>query len=273
MYCGRQLADGETCSCPQSAAAQHAKQNASAYEHQPHTEYTVYHHKTKKEKKHRFRDCLERIKHWAHTQTKGQNPFKGFFSLIGQFFIDPIYLASNPGRLAIPTIAILSVLQGFILSIAIFLAAGFGGRGLIRILTNLIGLHGISGWRTIAAMAVCGVGGAIIYTAALLLLSFLLYAIGKWILRRAVSFWETVSAATVCGIPMLLIGLFGIVFTLFSAPILAILLLCGFLIEFVLLYKAMQSLWGTASTKTLYVTGLGIFLFLCICYNIVRILI
>ena len=268
MYCGRQLADGEACDCRQSAAAQQTKQNTQNNTHQTDTSHTKH---KKKERTYRFHDHWEHAKHWAHAQTKGQNPFKSFFSLLGQFFIDPVYLAMNTGRPAIPALTVLSIFQGLILSIAVLLAAGFGNRGLIRIFTNLVGLHGISGWRSIGTMALCGVGGAIVYMAAVMLLSFVLYAVGKWILRRAVSFWETASAVIICGIPMIVIGLFGIIFTLFSAPVLGLLLLCGFFVEFVLLYEAMRSLWGISSTKTLYITGLGLFLFLCICYNIIRV--
>ncbi len=269
MYCGRQLADGEKCSCVQSAAAKHNTHNSDETK----TTYNPQEKKQKKYKSSRFRERWNNAYRTVQSQTKGQSVFKGFFSIIGQCLLDPAYISSNAGRLSVPIIVLLAAAQGLILSVIALLTAGVAGRGLIPMIKNILGFRGISGWRAVGAVAAGGIAGAFVYAGALALLSFLLYAIGKWIFRRAVTFWEIASAVAVCGIPIMIIGVFGIVFTIFSAPIMALLILCVFLFEFVMLCGAMQAVWGVTKSKSMYMTAAGLFFFLCVCYNIIRLFI
>lgn len=275
MYCGRDLKDGESCTCPQSVHARQSAQNTT--DQQAHASsswadsntYRAEKEPTKKhkEKKHRFKQP-------NRTYTgQSRNFFKQFLSLAGSFFRSPVYTVSNPGNISNTLSIVLIALQGFILSIVAYLSVGNIGRGLFRIAANVIGIRGITGWRHIIDMLAVAVGGTILYTAGYFILSGIFYLIGRWLFKKSTSFWDIACRIAVCGIPMIGIGLFGIIFSLFSLPTLIILIVCGFIMEAILLYEALKGAWDDSSDKAIYSTAAGLFLYLCIFYNIFRLFI
>lgn len=265
MYCGRELASGEHCTCPHSMYARQATQKShKTTTSKPKSEWY-------KHVKDKARTVFHKRPHFK--QSGNSNFLKQFISLVGGFFVAPVQTVLNPGILPKAMIVVLVALEGFLLSIVSFLATGIVGRGLLQILSNMIGFKGVSGWKNVIDMLSISVGGMIFFVAMFFLLAGLFFFISKWILRLSISFWDLASRIAVCGIPMLAIGLFGIIFTLFSVPTLLILILCGFILQLILLYESLKSLWQTSQTKALYLTGGGMFLYLCICFNILRLFI
>lgn len=278
MYCGRELEKGEKCTCPQSVRMRQAREQSGA-EHQStqgetdaaHTDTSYTPPKQKKtwkekrEEKRRVRPVRNKAK-----KVHSEGGAREFFSYVLSCIRTPVFKASNPGYVRMWWIWVLVGIQGFIVSMALFLSGSALKKGLFGILSMALGFKGVAGWKNIGQMLIAAVSGTAMGYIQFFVLCAIFFVIGKLSVRSASGFREYMERFAPCTIPLTVIGLLGVVFAVFSPSMLMILLACGAVFEIILLYEALRAHWHVQPDFMVYTIAGGLFVYAALCYNIYK---
>lgn len=279
MYCGRELAKGEVCGCPQSVKMRREKEQkesggadtrqsadyASNTSAQPEDKTTW---RQRREKKRRTRPVRNKTQ-----KTAGTGGARGFFSYILSCVREPVFKAANPGYVRMWWIWALTGINGFTVSAALFLSGNALKKGLFGIISMVLGFKGVAGWRNILQLLLAAVSGTVMGYIQFFVLCAVFFIIGKLAVRSASGFKEYMERFAPCTIPLTAVGLLGIVFAVFSPSMLMLLLACGAVFEAILLYEALRSHWHTQPDFTIYTAAGGLFVYAVLCFNIYKLFI
>lgn len=295
IYCGRDLAAGEACNCPQSVAVRAAKEKQAAPEGAGPTQKQkddtaaaqgqgnpsggAYHYQTGYTKKQsKARRGWNRMKaKMSARRHAGPRDAKGFFSrlwqTIKQFIADPAYIVSNPpGTMKAGSVICFVALLGIVLSLAgYFLVTGLN-RSLFAISSSMLGFHGMVGYQRTAAMLLSALGGIVWIAALFFLLVGIFYLLDRLFLRQKKNFWEFSARFALATLPISVIGVIGIVLSFFSMYTLVMMLAAAGIISLVMVYEGLRTEWSVMSpSKVMYSMALGFFVFFVVCFNLMRI--
>ncbi|MDO5398019.1 MAG: hypothetical protein Q4G33_08800 [bacterium] len=223
IYCGKELAPGEKCTCRQSAehrkasdpktgyteatsenskksthkssdnrahgknrnnsAENRAGYGGSAYNDPTRTEYRTGY--TKQES--HFRRACENAKarrYAKRTSGANKNPFgKGFWHYLLNAFRSPVQTVMNPKSMSLWQMVILWAIQGALAWLCIFFITTHTARGPLAILGNLLAFNGINGYKTIMYMLLTILSGAIGGMLAFFLYTGVFFSMGRFIFR------------------------------------------------------------------------------------------
>ncbi len=279
MYCGRELPKGERCNCPHSVKMRAEKEgksstsadNASSQE-KTHTQNTTY-TPPKKTWKQRW----EEKKRTRPVRNKAYRPSNGgvraFFAYVTECLRRPVYKAANPGYVSMWWTMLLVGLQGFVVSTAVFLTNSAVKKGLFGILSMAFGFRGIEGWKNILQMLATALSGTAMGYLQFFIMCTIFFLIGKLVLRSTASYKEYVERFAPCTIPLTAIGLMGVIFAVFSPAVISIMLICGVVIEVILIYESLRAYWHTKPDFLVYTIVGGLFIYAVFCYNLYKILV
>lgn len=307
IYCGRELAPGEKCTCRQSAGHRKTSDTASgtdqtetastnskksttgsgtnnsasesrtdytgsAYNDPNRTEYRTGY--TKKEN--RFKRAYEKAKVKRSARRASgmpKNQFnKGFWRDLLTAFKYPVQAAMNPKSMNLWQMSVLWAIQGALAWLCIFFITTHAARGPFAMLGNLLAFNGIDGYKVIMYMLLTCLSGAIGGILAFFLYTGVFYAIGRFIFRdrntRYASFCERLATTA---IPFSVIALVGTALSLISITSLIVLLVCGAAVFAILTYEALRTQWSWISAdKTLYGVMLGFFVIATLAGYLIR---
>ena len=307
IYCGKELAPGEKCTCRQSAghkkatdtasdtgqtekASTNSKQSTagsgansgastsrtdytgSAYNDPKRTEYRTGY--TKKDN--HFKRAYEKAKAKRSARRVSGIPRqqfnKGFWRDLLTAFKYPVQAAMNPKSMNLWQMAVLWAIQGALAWLCIFFITTHAARGPFAMLGNLLAFNGIEGYKIIMYMLLTCLSGAIGGILAFFLYTGVFYAIGRFIFRDKrtsyASFCERLAATA---IPFSVIALIGTFLSLISITSLIVLLVCGAAVFAILTYEALRTQWSWVSPdKTLYGVLLGFFVIATLAGYLIR---
>ncbi len=284
IYCGRELKDGEVCSCPQSAAhrARRTGGETSGTDSKKasggkHTNYqSSYRTDTSyrtgySEKQSRFGRMKQRFN--AHRAVSGKNK-SDFFKELGRYIIEfvksPTDSIANPARLGKGGILTIAAVMGAVLWLCMLFIQRGKNAGPLKFLSSLMGFGGAEGYPYIAQVLAGIVIGAISGTLVFLLYSGVFWMINRFIFRLQTPFWSFSVRMVSAWIPFTVICAVGALFSIFSAFTLIMLMLCGAASLVVMTYEALRTEWISRSAgKVMYAMLLGYFIFFMIVFYLI----
>ena len=281
IYCGRELEKGEICSCPQSAAFRAAKTNqaqdsqsysqtGSSYREGEsrtsyHTGYTA--------KEGRIKHAWNRGKakwHAAKSERSGKDFAKGFGNVIWESVKAPVTAIENARAMNTASILVLAALQGAAMWLCMYFITTNVRRGPLAMLASLMAINGMEGYHNIAHMLMVVVSGALSGIILFFLYTGIFFLINRFLFKNNSKYWDFSQRLVLAGIPFIIVGVFGIFFSMISSTTLLILLLCGWVGWVTLTYEALKAEWYSKTPdKVAYAMLLGLFVFFTIvCYLI-----
>lgn len=277
IYCGRELKDGEVCSCPRSQARRAAKSaNNNAY--------TAHSENGSEQGSNYYRTGYTkndgRIKRRWHkfktqrAERRNRRSYKpsSFLRDIGGFIKSPVNAISNPKDLSMALMLLIAAIQGAIIGLGIFFTATGASRSWFRMLANIIGFSGFTGYKAIAYIASSAIGGAVGGIMMFLIHSAVFYVIGKLLFRSRANFSSFSQRLVLTNIPFTVFAAVGVSFSFISTTTLMILLLCGVMTSFILTYVSLCCEWSAHSeSKVLYALVIGYFILFTLICTLLRI--
>lgn len=284
IYCGRQLAKGELCTCAMSVAKRKEKEAREAAEKAaapktPKEERAEAREKQKQEKKRekearrneRERRAEEKRDNRSAYNAYKKNSFANVWRLFKDFLKSPVETVLNPGDMTKAEILMFVITEGIVGGLCVYSVVTGASRGPLRLLGNLLGFKGIAGYGILLGWLASALSGAIGGVLIFFIYSGVFYLVSKWIFRMFTPYWEFVKRFAFVAIPTSIIGALGVILGFFSQTTFAVLLLCGVVGTVVLTYEILRSMWYSKSpARTMYTMMLCIFIFLLIVLYIVR---
>ncbi len=286
-YCGRELEPGEVCNCPQSVArrknhagasqektkADSARQSGSnPYENT--TTYRTGYTQQESRVKHAWnRYKMKRETEKAAKTNIGGGFFRRLLSLVTRTMRSPADSVMNPQRIDIAAIIIIAAVMGAVLRMCVFFAVTGLSRSPFGLLAALMSFGGAAGYKNILNGLLTALMGAVSGVILFFIYSGIFYLISRIIVRnRMTGFRDISERLIVTCIPMTIIGLIGLLLAMLSTSTLVILAGCGVLCTAILTYEALKCEWHNISSgRTLYLTMLGLFVFISIIYSLLMI--
>lgn len=286
-YCGRDLADGEQCNCPQAVARRNGNNNGTDNQnnsqHTSESQNTTSGHSgwnythgsyqtgyTKKENK--FKRTWERRKAKAQARVKTNHAglWNEVSSCVKRAFRSPVDAMINPRIMSSKAIVLLSAIQGAIIWLCMYLLRKGVVRSPFGLMLSILTVNPYKSnsllW--ILATIVSGALGGILF---FVIYNGIFCLIDKFIFRQNGSFWNMAQRLICAPIPFTLICVIGCVFGLISSTSLAIMIICGIIAMLALTYEALKAQWVSySSTKILYSMMLGFFIIVSIICYIIR---
>lgn len=285
MYCGRELEKGERCNCPVSIRMRNEKQsnqnnqdnnsNQSQQSTQSYSSYTPPRkEKTKREWRKENREKRRKERPVRNkTYKKSAVGVREFFSYIAGCIQAPIFKASNPEYIGMGQSMLLVGLQGFVVSSALFLSTSAMKKGLFGILSLALGFKGVAGWKNLLQLLISAISGTALGFMQYFLMCAIFFLIGKFAVRSTSRYRDYVEKFVPCTVPLTVLGLLGVIFAVFSPSTLMIMLICGLVLEVILIYESLRSHWHTKPDFTVYTIVGGLFIYSVLFYNLYKILI
>lgn len=276
MYCGRELEKGEKCNCPTSIRMRADKQSNQNNTTNQNTseQYTSPKEKTKKEQWKERREKRKKERPVRNkTYKKADVGVREFFNYIASCVQTPVYKASNPGYIGMGKSMLLVGLQGLVVSSALFLSTSAMKKGLFGILSLALGFKGVAGWKNLLQLLVSAISGTALGFIQYFLMCAIFFIIGKFSVRSTSRYRDYVEKFVPCTIPLTVLGLLGVIFAVFSPSTLMIMLVCGVILEVILIYESLRSQWHTKPDFTVYTIVGGLFVYSVLFYNLYKILI
>lgn len=281
IYCGRQLEKGEQCTCAVSVAKRREREEREKAE-RPKSKADI--RAEQREQKKKEKECAksEKIREKAARENaRRANAYsgrinKGAFSnvwrLFKSFIKSPIETIMNPGEMSVTEIMIFVIFEGFIAGLCTYSVVTGASRGSLRLLGNLLGFHGMSGYNYVFGWIISAFSGAVGGIVTFLLYTGIFYFINKWIFKQFTPYWEFSKRFVFTAIPFTIIGAIGVLLGLFSQTTFAVMLICGGAGMVILTYEILRSMWYSKSaSKTMYAMMAGLLIFMMIALYIVRI--
>ena len=269
MYCGRELEKDEKCNCAGSVAARQRKRgNADANK----TEQAAS-GKTKKEKAKKARKQLRKPQfnknERVHKVNRNGNFFADLWSIIKEFLKNPVYTVTNPGVMGKAESIVLVGIMGVVFSLVVYFSKSNVSRGMLGVVSRMIGFKGTQGFVEIANMLL----NILTFTAFAYVQYFIMlgifYVIQRYILRAYTDFWDIARRFAMTTIPISVIGLVGIVIGFFSMRTVVMLVLAAAVLSVVLVYEILKSLWqGLLEDRLVYIMSFGYFVYFLVCVNL-----
>lgn len=280
IYCGRELADGEVCNCPQSAAYRQRRNAAKGTDnknehthteskrHNTQTSYkTGYAEKDSYFKRKRDRRRAKRAARASAAASMGDNAKKeigGFWSTVRDFMRSPVDGITNPGNLSIWGMMIIAAVLGAFLSLCVFFLKN-GSVGPFKLLASLMSINGTVGYKligTICLVLLCGAaGGMIIF----FIYSGIFHFINRFIMKMNTTYREFSVRIALALIPFAAVSVIAAVLSFLSPIVMIAALLCGAVCTLILTYEGLKTEWLTRTpSSVIYAMLLGYFIFLII---------
>lgn len=279
IYCGKELEKDEKCNCfgainrrnqsanantnnTSSKSSSHYKNSHSSTSNSYHTGYT--------KRENPFRSAWNRYttrKNAAreHYNNVKKTPKRNIFFDTLSFFKSPVTTVSYTSHLGISFVFIIAALAGALAGLCIYLILlSFIKRAGAITSPLTIPLALWSGTEILSGIAFSLVVGAIVGVVIFLLYCTSFYIVNRLIFRDSSKFSEFLKALSLCPLPLVISGVFGVIFGLFSINLMAVILLCGAVFTIILTYEVLKARWRYQSeNQILYGTLLG-FLMLAI---------
>ncbi len=279
MYCGRELAKGEKCTCPQSVmrrggnaqgASETGKSETNSNQNAQNTQYTKNQGTSYKTgyagKDSPFERARNRYK--AKRAARGARPRGGTWRDIWSAVLSPVEAVTNPPNLGIAAMLIIAAAMGAFLWLGVYFVLSGGGVGPFRLAAAMMGFGG--GYPLIARIGLTLLSGAVAGVIMFFLYTGIFYLIGRFVVRVREPYWQSCVRLVTAWIPFTAISLLGVLLSLLSPLTLAALILCGAAITAALTYVALKTEWySVPPSKTLLSMLLGYFLFLSIMLRLI----
>ena len=184
----------------------------------------------------------------------------------------PTESVANPPRTDIAAIILIAAVMGAVLRMCVFFAVTGLSRSPFGLLAALMSFGGAAGYRAIGSGLLTALMGAVAGVILFVLYTGIFWFIGRFIMRSRTSFREFSERMIITCIPMTVICLAGLLLAMVSTSTLILLAGCGILCTAILTYEALRNEWiNRPSGKTLYMTALGLFIFISIIYSLLMI--
>lgn len=276
IYCGRQIEKGEKCSCAMSVAKRMEREQQAKEQPQ----------KTKKQEKEQARAEKAQAKEQAKRDRErrrqqasqfkqnnrgfktfhgGGNVFANVWRLFISFLKSPIDTMLNPGKMDMIDAVLMTAFEGAIGGLCVFALTTGASRGVFSFIGNMVGFHGVEGYRTILSWIMAAVSGMFSGILIFFLYSGIFYLVNRWIFRMFSTYKDFVKRFAFIAIPMTLIGIVGAILGLFSIITFAAFMISGVAVSVILTYELLSSMWSSKSqTKTLYTIMICLVIFMLI---------
>lgn len=304
IYCGKELAQGEKCTCRQSTERRNAsnpengytesekKQKSTYADSDNHTYstdkgssadnssshvYSEYNDPTRTKYRtgytnndslfKRMREKSKAKRSARRTSGASKNQFgRGFWNDLLTAFKSPVQTAMNPKSMNLWQMVVIWAVQGALAWLCMFFITTHAARGPLAIIGNLLAFNGINGYKTIAYMLMAFVSGAIGGTLMFFLYTGIFYAMGRFIFRdKSTRYASFCERLTMTALPFSVIALIGTALSIISITSLIILLVCGAAVFAILTYEALRTQWSwVTADKVLYSILLGFFVIVSI---------
>ncbi len=272
IYCGRTLEKGQVCDCAMSVHKRNIREqsNQTQSSNDAAKKSQAREEKARRKAEKAAKRNAARANRASRQRISGSNVFSNLLHNIKSFLKSPIETIMNPCSMGKAEILTLAAFEGVISGLCVFSVLTGTSRGALRLLGNLIGFNGITGYNVVYSWIMSAVSGAIAGIAMLLLYSAVFYAIGKWIFKMFAAYWDYAKRLVFAMLPMTVIGVIGVVLGIFSQFTFATLLLCGLAGNIAITYEILRSMWSAKSpSKVLYAMMAGVFLYLTLFIYIV----
>lgn len=268
IYCGKSLEKGEQCTCAMSVAKRMQKEGAKAEESKKEPKKE----KVKEPKKKKERVKRERPPRYRGTNQDAKNAFLRAWQLFVSFIKSPVDTVMNPGEMNWATILILVAAEGIVAGLCAFSVITGAIRGPISFLGNAMGFKGLAGYEIIKGWVLAAFSGALSGTAVFFLYSGIFFAVNKWIIRQFSPYREFVKRFAFVAMPISILGVFSVVFGLFSQTTFILLLISGLIGSVIITYEILRSAWYMKTpNKIMYIMLACIFIFLLIAVKFISV--
>ena len=223
IYCGKELAQSEKCTCRQSAGRRNASDQKNEYtesksekrqkttyadsdnhdystskgaaaENHSGYGYSAYNDPTRTEYRtgytnndslfKRMREKSKAKRSAKRVSGTSKNQFsKGFWNDLLTAFRSPVQTVMNPKSMSLWQMIVIWAIQGALAWLSIFFITTHTARGPLAMIGNLLAFNGIDGYKTILYMLMTILSGAIGGTLMFFLYTGIFYAMGKFIFR------------------------------------------------------------------------------------------
>jgi hypothetical protein len=295
IYCGKELAPGEKCSCAASEARRRASENASNGAAENNEAQTNDQAKTEHTEDYKYNDPNRTTYRTGYTHTDGKfkrarekararksahreyraysGGSKAFWREQWNNFLSalrsPVEAVQNPKRMGMGLMVGLWALQGALMWLCVYFIMTNVPRGPFAMLGNLLALRGAAGYRTLGYMLMYVLSGAVGGVMMFFLYTGVFYGVNRLIFRdRSTSYTSLCERLAVTAVPLAAAAIIGTALSFISSTTLLILLLCGITACIVLTYEALKTQWSyIPSGRVVYGMLLGFFIiFTIICY-------
>lgn len=278
IYCGKQLEKGEACTCAMSVAKRREKaQKAEAEAAKKDSKQEARAEKAKEKARAKERAKQEKEQNAQHRKYTGNtfrggfgemrrsvsgNPFANIWKLFVSFIKSPIETVMNPGRMGVPEILIMVIIEGIICGLCAFSIITGASRGILSQLGNMMGFGGAEGFNMLSLWLRAALSGAVSGLVFFFVYSGVFFAVSKWIFRQFIPYWDFVKRFVFVWLPVTIVGIVGTILGLLSQRTLIVLLICGLAGSVILTYELLRSMWSTKSAaRTMYVMLICMFVF------------
>lgn len=300
IYCGRELKDGEQCTCPGAVARRRAKAAAGStsgestgasheqygsadssraadssaqYSQQQSSSYqTGYTHRDNP-----IKNAWEKSRQKAHARksarrSSGSYSSSGFWRELWRLMVrlvkSPVDTVSNPGYISKGTALMLSAIAGGIINVCIYFIITGAVRSPFGIALSLLTLNPVRSYSNLLYILLNLLSGAVSGILIFFIYAGIFWLINRFIFRLRTPFWDFAPRMSLTPIPLVLASIIGILLGTLSSTTLAILVICGMIGMVVLTYEALRTEWISLSPgKVMYSMLLGCFVFTAvICY-------
>ena len=284
IYCGRELAPCERCSCRQSAQRQGKKEpqqeetkaegTYSGYNDPNRTEYRTGY--TKKDNIFTRMREKARARSGARQNTRSRGKTRDgsghFWDPIWEVIKSPIDAVRNPAMLKLVQMLLLWAVQGALAWLCMFFIFTHSARGPFAMLANLLAFHGVAGYQAVGYMLLSMLSGAVAGAVGFFLYTGVFYGINRFLLRdKMTRYEEFCQRLAFTAVPFSIIALIGTIVSLISVTTLTVLLTCGAAIFVILTYEALRAQWsGVNANRVIYMMMLGFFVIATVAGYVIR---
>ncbi len=287
IYCGRELAEGEKCSCPGAAARRAAKDGGSASQNTDtstqynnsgtNTQYTRnengYYRTGYTQAENPLKRKWNRYKAKRQAAKSQRTPeMRGIFSYIYRFIKSPATEIANPRAFSMPQMLLIAAIQGAVIGLCVYFVNTGAPRGWLRAIANIIGFGGTTGFRSVLHAVEAALSGALGGGFFLLIHTGIFWLINRFIFRSRTGFTPLAQRLVLTNIPFTALAAIGVAFSFISTTTLMILLMCGALSSFILTYISLNEEWSSYSeSRVLYALMLGYFILFTFIFSLLRV--
>ena len=255
MYCGRELAKGEKCTCPQSVMRQsgNAQSTQSGDEKKTDANNARQTYNTQNTQNTQNRETSyktgyagndspferARNRYRAKRAAKSGKNRSGIWQYIVSSITTPVEAVTNPVHLSKAAMLIISAAMGALVWLSAYFVLIGGGVGPFKFIAALMGFGG--GYPLIAQMGLTILSGAIAGVVMFFLYTGIFYLINRFVLRLRTPYWDFCVRLVAAWIPFALICLAGVLLSILSPITLATLILCGAALTAALTYVALKT--------------------------------
>ena len=273
IYCGRSLEKGEKCTCPMSVANRKSKEQAEPEPQKDNRSEEKARKKARKEETKRQKKAERERMRANRSHVNCNNLFAEFKTLLIRFIKSPVETVMNPGEMSKAVIICFSVIEGIIGGLCVYSIITGAVRGPFKFLGNMMGFGGENGYGVLKGWLMSALSGGISGIVIFFIYSGVFYIINRWIFKQFTPYWDFIKRFAFVAIPMSAVGVLGVILGLFSLFTFIILLLSGAAGSILITYEILRSVWYSKSpTKIIYTMMLGIFVFLTVLMNFIRLI-